>query len=319
MSDSLQKLQIPDTFQGQRVDKVLAKLFPSYSRVKLRSWLETGVITIDDKKYAPDNKIFGSEVVVLNPTPTIHYEVNAAEDIPIDIIYEDEHLLVINKTHGLIVHPGAGNPNHTLVNALLHHNHEVHEKLPRAGIIHRLDKDTTGLLVIAKTLSSHNSLIQQMQQREISRQYITLVFGHVIAGSVIHTNYGRDAQNRLKMSVKSQGKEAITKYSVAKHYNFATLLNVELMTGRTHQIRVHMSHINHAVVGDKLYKSKNSMQKGISENIREQLQKFPRQALHASKLTFTHPISLEKMTFEAPLPNDFQSLLNALDFFGNSL
>jgi 23S rRNA pseudouridine1911/1915/1917 synthase len=312
MSEDSQKVQIPVDFQGLRIDKALAKLFPDYSRAKLVSFLKEGAITVDNKQYAPDDKVFGYEEVILNPTTTTHYEPMAAEDIPLDIVFEDEHLLVVNKPAGLIVHPGAGNPNHTLVNALLHHN-DIHSNLPRAGIIHRLDKDTTGLLVVAKTLMAHTNLIKQMQERDITRRYLALVHGHIIAGDTIHTGFGRCPRNRLKMAVCRGGKEAITKYRVAKQYDFVTLLNIELETGRTHQIRVHMAHINHAVVGDKLYNSRRGVQKGVSEEVRNQLQQFSRQALHACTLSFTHPVSLEQITCEAPLPLDFKSLLTTLD------
>ncbi|MDF1757236.1 MAG: 23S rRNA pseudouridine(1911/1915/1917) synthase RluD [Legionellaceae bacterium] len=313
MTNEGQTVQIPDIYQGQRIDKVLAKIFPDYSRSKLTSWLKEGVITIDDKQYAPDDKVFGYEMVTLKPTQTTHYDEVEAEEIPINVVFEDEHLLVVNKPSGLIVHPGAGNPNHTLVNALLHHNNEVHSLLPRAGIIHRLDKDTTGLLVIAKTLEAHTNLVKQMQEHEISRQYKALVYGHIIAGNTITTNYGRDPKNRVKMAVLNHGKEAITKYKVAKHYNFATLLNVELMTGRTHQIRVHMAHINHAIIGDNLYKSRNNLKKGVDENVQMKIKKFPRQALHAFSLSFAHPQSSEQLTFNAPIPEDFLLLLETLD------
>ena len=303
---------IPSSYQGQRIDKVLALLFPDYSRSKLKQWLLDGAIKVNDKTYSPDTKVFGEETVTLNPPAEQISEHAYPQDIPLDIVFEDEHVLIINKPAGLVVHPGAGNPDKTLVNGLLHHDKQL-AALPRAGIIHRLDKDTTGLLVIAKTLKAHTSLVQQMQMREIKRNYITLVYGHIIAGTTISTGYGRDPRNRLKMAVCNSEREAITKYSVAKQYHFASLLNVELLTGRTHQIRVHMTHIKHPIIGDKLYRTRTGLGKNVPEEIREAVANFPRQALHACQLSLQHPISGAEITVEADLPEDFKNLLTTLD------
>jgi len=306
------ELQIPIAHQGQRIDKVLAQLFPDYSRSKLCAWLKSGDITINGQSYKPDEKVWGGEQVILHVNPAVHHQPIEAEDIPLDIVYEDEQVLVINKPAGLIVHPGAGNPQHTLVNALLHH-HAPLQHLPRAGIIHRLDKDTTGLLLVGKTLEAYTSLVRQMQDRDIQRHYVALVHGHVIAGGTLDTGYGRDPHNRLKMAVCTQGKQAITHYSVQKHYHVVTLLNIKLMTGRTHQIRVHMAHINHAVIGDPLYHGRTGVRAGTDETLRQQLQQFKRQALHACSLTFTHPSTHQDITCTAPIPDDFQALLTLLD------
>lgn len=312
MTEPLREVHIPSEHQGQRIDRVLAQLFPDYSRSKLCSWLKTGAITVNNKQYKPDDKVWGGEHVCMHINPTVHHQPMEAEDIPLDIIYEDDQVLVLNKPAGLIVHPGAGNPKHTLVNALLHHDPTL-QHLPRAGIIHRLDKETTGLLIVAKTLEAHTSLVRQMQEREIQRQYVALVHGHVIAGGTLDTGYGRDSRNRLKMAVCKLGKQAITQYTVQKHYHFVTLLNVKLMTGRTHQIRVHMAHINHSVVGDPLYHGRTGLRAGMDETLRHQLQQFKRQALHACSLSFIHPVSHEEITCTAPLPDDFQMLLTLLD------
>ncbi|MDP3560883.1 MAG: 23S rRNA pseudouridine(1911/1915/1917) synthase RluD [Legionellaceae bacterium] len=312
MNELSKEMQISADYQGQRIDRVLAQLFPDYSRSKLCSWLKAGAITVNNQHYKPDEKVWGGEHVILQLAPSISPLHLEAENIPLDIIFEDEELLVLNKPAGLIVHPGAGNPRHTLVNALLHHDAKLYD-LPRAGIIHRLDKDTTGLLVVAKTLETHTSLVRQMQAREIQRQYITLVHGHVIGGGTLNTAYGRDPRNRLKMAVCAQGREAITQYSVKKHYQFVTLLNVQLMTGRTHQIRVHMAHLNHAVVGDPLYQGRTGLRAGINPTIRQALQQFKRQALHASNLSFLHPKLETTVSCAAPLPDDLQSLINLLD------
>ncbi|MDP3705471.1 MAG: 23S rRNA pseudouridine(1911/1915/1917) synthase RluD [Legionellaceae bacterium] len=312
MNEPVNEVSIPSELQGQRIDRVLAQMFPDYSRSKLCSWLKTGAITVNNQQYKPDDKVWGGEHVSMHISPEIHHQPMEAEDIPLDIVYEDESVLVLNKPAGLIVHPGAGNPKHTLVNALLYHDITL-QQLPRAGIIHRLDKDTTGLLVVAKTLEVHTSLVRQMQEREIQRHYVALVFGHVIAGGTLDTGYGRDSRNRLKMAVCALGKQAITQYTVQKHYHVVTLLNVKLMTGRTHQIRVHMAHINHSVVGDPLYHGRTELRAGTSETLRDHIKQFKRQALHACSLSFTHPITHEEITCTAPLPDDFQALLTILD------
>ncbi|PJD93320.1 MAG: 23S rRNA pseudouridine(1911/1915/1917) synthase RluD [Legionella sp.] len=301
----------PD-YTGQRIDRVLAQLFPEWSRSKLCMWLKEGLVTVNQNVYKPNDKVWGGEEIILtirqDTTPSHHQP----ENLPLDILFEDDDVLVINKAPGLIVHPGAGNPNGTLLNALLHH-HEPIQNVPRAGIVHRLDKDTSGIMVVAKTLEAHTNLVRQMQAREIQRQYLALVYGHVIAGKTISTGYGRDPHNRLKMAVMDQGKPAITHFTVRKQYQFVSLLNVALHTGRTHQIRVHMAHIKHPIVGDPLYHNRNSLKAGMSADLRQTLTTFPRQALHAHTLSFKHPILDTALTFEAPIPYDFQTLLAFLD------
>jgi 23S rRNA pseudouridine1911/1915/1917 synthase len=305
---------IPREWHGLRVDRAIASLFPEYSRSQLTDWLKSGRVIVNNRAYKPKEKIIGGEVVTLTPlnpmdAPTSDY---SPEVIAINIVFEDEYCLVVNKPAGLVVHPGAGNPMHTLVNALIHHDPKL-THLPRAGLIHRLDKDTSGLLVIAKTEAAHTSLIRQMQARDIQRHYLALVHGHVIAGGHIETNFGRHPRNRLKMAVTTHGKEAITTFSVQKHYLGTTLLNVKLMTGRTHQIRVHMAHIHHPVVGDPLYSGRTRNPSGLTPEKRSFFLNFKRQALHACSLAFHHPITQEILTFTAPLPDDFQSLLHVLD------
>ncbi|KTD11382.1 23S rRNA pseudouridine(1911/1915/1917) synthase RluD [Legionella jamestowniensis] len=315
MSEILaQHIVVPREFHGQRIDVVLAQLFPDYSRSQLSSWLKQGAITLNRRTCKPKEKVMDGDEIVMQVDFSTHVQqvVSIPEDIPLAIVHEDEHLLVLNKPAGLVVHPGAGNREHTLVNALLHHAPQL-ANLPRAGIIHRLDKETTGLLVVAKTLSTHTSLIRQMQAREIHRCYITLVQGHLISGGEIHTFYGRHPKNRLKMAVCAQGREAITLYSIRKQYQDYTLLDVELLTGRTHQIRVHMAYINHPVVGDPLYGGRMRFPAQATEDLREKFRQFQRQALHAARLSFIHPETKEELTFEAPLPDDFQFLLQALD------
>ena len=297
---------------GQRVDVVLASLFPDFSRSQLTTWLKDGAITLNDQHYKPKDKVVGGEQVKLNVTLSVSNDKLEGEDIPLDVIFEDDYILIVNKPAGLVVHPGAGNPTHTMVNALLHHSPSL-AHLPRAGIVHRLDKDTTGLLVVAKTLETHTSLVRQMQAREIHRQYQTLVYGHVISGGTIDTFYGRHPRNRLKMTVCLSGRQAITKYAVNKQYKYLTLLDVTLMTGRTHQIRVHMAYVNHPVVGDQLYSGRSRVPAGIPAEVRQALQDFKRQALHACMLSFIHPHTQKALTFTAPLPDDFKLLLSTLD------
>lgn len=302
---------IPDEFIGLRYDVALVKLFPDFSRAQLTRWLKAGDITSNQNILKSKEKVKGGEEIYLTANCQSHKDL--PEEIPLEIIYEDEALLIINKQAGLIVHPGAGNKTHTLVNALLFYDPSLKE-LNRAGIIHRLDKDTTGLLVIAKTLTAHTNLIRQMQNRAIKRNYLALVQGTVPLGGKIQTFYGRDVKNRLKMAVRPSGKEAITSYQIAKRFTNYTLLNVELYTGRTHQIRVHMAYIKHPIVGDPLYNVRrvfcndNSLDKALV--IQSTLK---RQLLHAHILSLAHPITKEHLLFKAPPPLDFQLFISACD------
>ncbi|QMT60034.1 23S rRNA pseudouridine(1911/1915/1917) synthase RluD [Legionella sp. PC997] len=309
------QLTVPREYHNQRIDSVLAHLLPDYSRSQLSNWIKSGTIILNQRPCKPKDKVLDGDVIEINVDFTFteqDFNQCAAEEIPLNIVYEDEELLVLNKPENMVVHPGAGNREHTLVNALLHHAPTLHH-LPRAGIIHRLDKDTTGLLVVAKTLPAHTSLIRQMQAREIQRHYVTLVQGHIISGGTIDTGFGRHPRNRLKMAVQEQGRQAITHYSVKKQYQDFTLLDVNLMTGRTHQIRVHLAYIHHPVVGDPLYGGRMRFPTHATEELRTLLQDFKRQALHAATLSFYHPKTENELTFKAPLPDDFTLLLNTLD------
>jgi 23S rRNA pseudouridine1911/1915/1917 synthase len=285
---------------------------PEYSRSLISSWIKDEHVLLNKNKCKPKDKVQTGDSIELK----VHFSPvetrSKPEDIPLNIVYEDEDVLVINKPAGLVVHPGAGNWQHTLVNALLHHLPSL-EQLPRAGIVHRLDKDTTGLLIIAKNLIAHTDLVRQMQARDIQRNYVTLVQGHLISGATIDTNFGRHPRNRLKMAVLNQGRQAITQFTIKKQYQEFTLLDVQLMTGRTHQIRVHLSHLNHSVVGDQLYCPRIKFPADADESLLNIFKEFKRQALHASSLSFFHPISENDLTCTAPLPDDFQQLLNALD------
>lgn len=300
---------------SQRIDTVIAQLLPEYSRSQISTWIKTGAVTLNQKTCKPKDKAQEGDLIAIfvDFTPQeVDFNQCEAEDIPLDVVFEDEEVIVINKPAGLVVHPGAGNRDHTLVNALLHHEPSLRH-LPRAGIIHRLDKDTTGLLIIAKTLTAHTSLIRQMQAREIQRHYVALAQGHVIGGATIDTGFGRHPRNRLKMAVIGQGRQAITHYLVKKQYGDYTLLDVNLMTGRTHQIRVHLAHINHPVVGDPLYSGRMRLPINASDELRTLLQQFKRQALHACSIGFLHPKTAEELHFKAPLPDDFKRLLQELD------
>jgi 23S rRNA pseudouridine1911/1915/1917 synthase len=302
---------VPPQVQGKRVDAVLAHLFPQFSRSLLTQWLKRGAVKVNQQVLKPKEKVYGGELIQLVVEPQVVTE-TIPQDIPLDIVFEDDHLFIINKPAGLIVHPGAGNPEKTLVNAILHYL-PLANQLPRAGIIHRLDKNTTGLLIAAKTLTCYTLLTRMMQDREINRSYLALVYGHLVSGKTIGTAFGRHPRNRLKMTVTTQGREAVTEYSIRKKYQYFTLLDVKLHTGRTHQIRVHMEYIHHSIVGDTLYGGRTRLPPKCADDLKIYLQNFKRQALHAYRLNFLHPITQEQLTFQADLPEDFQHLLNLLD------
>ena len=312
------KIAVPDDLYGQRIDVILAKLIPHYSRAQLSAWLKQGLITVNGQHLKPKEKILTKAMIEFSDHAPENVLINQrclAQNIPLTIIYEDSSLMIINKQAGLVVHPGAGNQDHTLVNALLHHAPQLHE-LPRAGMIHRLDKQTSGLLVIAKTLSAYTALVRQMQAREIKRYYLALVQGHVISGGTIETFYGRHPRHRLKMAVNSGHRQAITHYRINKHYQgYFTLLNITLETGRTHQIRVHMQHVKHPILGDPLYGQRPKMPTNLPQDIQDKLLSFKRQALHAATLTLKHPERDETLTFTAELPDDFQTILTTLDTY----
>jgi 23S rRNA pseudouridine1911/1915/1917 synthase len=317
MIEHIQKqFTVPREYHNQRVDSVLAQLLHEYSRSQISSWIKTGAVTMNNHLCKPKDKISGGDLIEINVDFISQidpdFKLSQPEAIPLDVIFEDSEVLVINKPAGLVVHPGAGNKEHTLVNALLHHNPDL-QHLPRAGIIHRLDKETTGLLIIAKTLTAHTSLIRQMQARDIDRHYITLVQGYVISGGIIDTGYGRHTRNRLKMTVMEHGRQAITQYAVRKRFQEFSLLDVHLMTGRTHQIRVHMSYINHPVVGDPLYGGRMRIPAKADEHLKTLLHQFKRQALHARSLAFYHPQTKVQISLEAAIPDDFQALINILE------
>ncbi|KIP86525.1 MULTISPECIES: 23S rRNA pseudouridine(1911/1915/1917) synthase RluD [unclassified Stenotrophomonas] len=301
---------VPDTAAGRRFDAVLAELFPEYSRSKLTEWIKSGDVLLDGVTVRGRDPVRGGEVATLNAV--LETQTHAEpEDIPLDVLFEDEHLLVINKPVGLVVHPGAGNSSGTLVNALLFRDPSV-SALPRAGIVHRLDKDTSGVMVIARTIQAQTALVEQLSARQVHRQYLAVVVGALVAGGTADAPIDRHPRDRLKMGVREDGKEAITHYRLRERFRAHTALECRLETGRTHQIRVHMAHLRHAIVGDQLYGGALKLPKGASDELVAALRGFKRQALHAETLEFVHPITGETVRNTAPAPADMLQLLKAL-------
>ncbi|AWL12650.1 23S rRNA pseudouridine(1911/1915/1917) synthase [Saliniradius amylolyticus] len=302
---------IPEQDAGKRLDQSLASLFPDYSRSRIKEWILEGGVTIDgtvvDK---PRDKVLGGEQVTIEAQIEVQGQ-HQPEAIALDIVYEDDDILVINKPAGLVVHPGAGNQSGTLLNALLNHCPEI-ESVPRAGIIHRLDKDTTGLMVVAKTIPAQTHLVAQLQAREISREYEALVNGIIVAGGTVDEPIGRHDTKRTSMAVRAMGKPAVTHYRVMEKFRAHTHLRLKLETGRTHQIRVHMAHLQHPIVGDPLYGGRPKPPKDASETFRQGLREFKRQALHAAQLELAHPVSGEWMSWQAPLPQDMVAMLELM-------
>jgi 23S rRNA pseudouridine1911/1915/1917 synthase len=301
---------VPDTAAGRRFDAVLAELFPEFSRSKLTEWIKSGDVLLDGVTVRGRDPVRGGEVATLNAV--LETQTHAEpEDIPLDVLFEDEHLLVINKPVGLVVHPGAGNSSGTLVNALLFRDPSV-AALPRAGIVHRLDKDTSGVMVIARTIQAQTALVEQLSARQVHRQYLAVVVGALVAGGTADAPIDRHPRDRLKMGVREDGKEAITHYRLRERFRAHTALECRLETGRTHQIRVHMAHLRHAIVGDQLYGGALKLPKGASDELVAALRGFKRQALHAETLEFVHPITGETVRNTAPAPADMLQLMKAL-------
>jgi len=302
---------IPDALSGERLDRIAAELFPDYSRSVLQSWIKTGELKVDGKNSKSKDKYYAGAKLTL-VAQLENNEQWIAEDIPLTVVYEDNELLVINKPADWVVHPAAGNPKGTIMNAILHYHPEA-STLPRAGIVHRLDKDTTGLMVVAKTLSAHHALVKQLQKRDIKREYEALVYGEMTGGGTVDEPIGRHPHHRTRMAVEPfHGKEAVTHYRVKTRYHGITHIDVSLETGRTHQIRVHMSHIKYPIVGDTTYAGRNRIPMGASQTLSDALKMFPRQALHARRLGLFHPSGGKYLEWEAELPDDMQNLLNIL-------
>ncbi|WP_298772631.1 23S rRNA pseudouridine(1911/1915/1917) synthase RluD [uncultured Shewanella sp.] len=305
------KSEITSTQTGQRLDQTLASLFPDYSRTRIKEWILSGAVFVDgvvtDK---PRIKVLEGQEIVIQAT--LEEETKAeAQAIELDIVYEDDHILVINKQAGLVVHPGAGNSDGTLLNALLHHCPNI-ELVPRAGIVHRLDKDTTGLMVVAKTVEAQTHLVAALQARDITREYEAIVQGTIISGGTVDEPIDRHPTKRTHMAVVYDGKPAMTHYRVAEKFRAHTRLRLRLESGRTHQIRVHMAHIGHVLVGDPVYGGRPRPPKGVTPEFFETYMGFKRQALHAVRLELAHPFTCEIMSWQAPIPEDMKILTQAL-------
>ncbi|MGV8923566.1 MAG: 23S rRNA pseudouridine(1911/1915/1917) synthase RluD [Thermomonas sp.] len=301
---------VPDSAAGRRLDAVLAELFPQYSRSRLSAWIKSGDVSVDGGQIRGRDPVRGGEQITLTALQEVQTRA-LPEDIPLDVVYEDADVFVINKPAGLVVHPGAGNPNGTMVNALLHRDPAL-ELLPRAGIVHRLDKDTSGVMVVARTLEAHTSLVAQLSSREVHRQYLAIVVGALVSGGTATGAIDRHPRDRLRMAVREDGKDAVTHFRLRERYRTHTALECRLETGRTHQIRVHMAHLKHPIVGDKLYGGSFKLPKGASEEFALGLRGMKRQALHAEVLEFKHPITGEPVRCSSPIPDDIQNLLRLL-------
>jgi 23S rRNA pseudouridine1911/1915/1917 synthase len=304
---------IPSRMKGARLDASLAEMLPDYSRSKITAWIKSGDALINGKIFKPKDKTSGDEIVFL----TLNQKQSndwIAEEIPLNVVYEDEDIIVINKQFGLVTHPGAGNWTGTLANALLYYDPTL-SRLDRVGIVHRLDKNTSGLMVVARNEKSQKYLVEQLQNHSVDREYSAIVYGHMIAGGTVDEPIGRDSRDRVKQAVSQSGKEALTHYRAIDRFNSHTHVKAILETGRTHQIRVHLSYVGHSLVGDPMYGGRVRFPKKASEELKKALLNFKRQALHSKKLTLKHPISGEVMSWKAPLPDDMQELLSVLKEF----
>ncbi len=301
---------IPDHLAGQRFDQVAAALFEEFSRSRLKIWIESGDLTLAGRPAPPKTRVAGGEAIRLDAEVEAVVPV-APEAIPLTIVHEDRDVLVIDKPAGLVVHPGAGNPTGTLQNGLLGYDANL-AAVPRAGIVHRLDKDTTGLLVVARTLSAHQALVAALERREIHRSYEAICQGVMTGGGEVDAPIGRHPRDRLRMTVRESGRRAITRYRIIERFRAHSHVRVELKTGRTHQIRVHMAHIRYPLVGDPLYGGRPRLPKSPSVALVAALRDFKRQALHARRLEFAHPASGVRLKLESPLPADLRALVEIL-------
>ncbi|MBX2849405.1 MAG: 23S rRNA pseudouridine(1911/1915/1917) synthase RluD [Acidiferrobacterales bacterium] len=311
MSSSKHSYVVPEHMVGLRVDKALARLCEGHSRSSIQAWIKQGLVTLDDETPKQKDKVFGGEQFEVN-VPEIRQGEWQAQDLPIDIVYEDTEMLVINKPAGWVVHPGAGNPDGTLLNALLFHYPDSRQ-LARAGIVHRLDKDTSGLMVVAKTEAARLGLTDQLVDHSLHREYLALTYGRVISGNTIDEPIARDKHDRRKMAINMMGKEAVTHYRVDSRFRHHTLLRVQLETGRTHQIRVHMNHVGFSLVGDPVYGRRLAISGDCHPELEQQLRAFKRQALHATRIEYIHPTAGQHQSWERPMPADMQALIDACE------
>jgi 23S rRNA pseudouridine1911/1915/1917 synthase len=303
-------VSLPPELAGRRLDQVLAQLLPQFSRTRIQRWIEEGAVRVNGLAPRARDLVTGGETVNVEARLSDETGV-AAEDLPLDIVHQDAAVIVINKPPGLVVHPGAGNREHTLQNALLAHDAKL-RRVPRAGLVHRIDKDTSGLLVVARTLEAHSTLVAALAAREIQREYLALCTGAMTGGGTVDEPIGRHRTQRTKMAVRSDGRAAVSHYRIEKRYRAHTLARVQLETGRTHQIRVHLAHVGYPIVGDPVYGGRRRLPAGASPGLRTALEGFHRQALHAARLTFAHPRSGKRVSYDAPLPADFSGLLGVL-------
>jgi 23S rRNA pseudouridine1911/1915/1917 synthase len=301
---------IPESLQGMRLDQALASVFPDYSRARIKTWIINQQVQVNGKTLTPTDKVCGGEEIIINATVP-EAVVWSGQDLALDIVYADDDLIVINKPAGLVVHPAAGHQVGTLVNAILHQFPEcVH--LPRGGIVHRLDKDTSGLMIVARSLPAHTALVKAFAQHDIERKYLAVVKGEMTGGGKVDAPIGRHSGNRLRMAVVDNGKPAVTHYRIKQRLLGHTLITCQLETGRTHQIRVHMAYIGYPLVGDPLYAGRARFPKNLTEEARAYINHFKRQALHSCELALIHPITHEALTFTAPMPEDMQGLVRLL-------
>lgn len=308
---------VPNEYAGQRVDQVLARLFSDYSRSKLQAWIKNGSVKINGQTIKAKDKLEGGETVELTVEAEVVTEA-LAENIPLQIVYEDDALLIVNKAAGMVVHPAAGNWQGTLVNALLFHQPQLAE-LSRAGIVHRIDKETSGLLMVAKTLRAHHSLVEQLQQRSIDREYLALCHGAMTAGGTVDQAIGRHPVDRKRYAIRDSGKVAVTHYRIEQRFQRYTLIKVKLETGRTHQIRVHMAAIHYPLVGDPVYGGRLHLPPQCTAELEAALRSFKRQALHAVKLGLMHPDNNEYCEWQVEMPVDMQKLLTAVSAYERTL
>jgi 23S rRNA pseudouridine1911/1915/1917 synthase len=302
---------LPEEVQGLRLDQALARALPQYSRARLQSWIEAGAVQVDGRRLRAKDKVVGGERVLIEARLEVDEQV-AAEAMPLEIVFKDRALFVINKPPGMVVHPGAGNARHTLQNALLALDPKL-AVVPRAGLVHRLDKDTSGLLVVARTPEVHTTLVAALAEREIERHYIALCSGVMTGGGTVDEPIGRHRSQRTKMAVRSDGRPSVTHYRLMKRFRAHTLLHVQLESGRTHQIRVHLAHIGYPVVGDPVYGGRRRYPAAASPLLIKELDAFKRQALHAARLKMAHPVTGKEVEWEAPLPADMAHLVAVLE------
>ena len=303
--------QVPGEFAGQRLDSALASMFPDYSRSRLQQWIRDGQVLLDGQVVKPKTRLVGEEVLQMHVQQQQQDDKLLPQDIPLDVVFEDEDIIVLDKPAGLVVHPAAGHADGTLVNALLHFDAGL-ARIPRAGIVHRLDKDTTGLMVVARNLRAHKHLVAELQQRTVTREYQAIVQGVMTAGGSVDAPVGRHTRDRVRMCVRSDGKPALTHYRVITRFREHTHIQLKLESGRTHQIRVHMQYIRHPVLGDPVYGGRQRIPSQADDELITQLRAFNRQALHAFRLSLIHPASGKQLSWKSPLPHDMAQLLAVL-------